>query len=194
MTGYVEYGWVKAIQSSVLSNFRYFHSLPEFGCVYFLTENDLPLGNSLQVSGRTFSSSCTEQCRGFGAIWGCFDFCFIRLHTRTQKESSPIVWCYTAGIQWHLPKSAFPCGGLRLTRTDQGMRWYVPVEWSSSHFRHSYCQELDNVKTLVQPVVISLTTFPFLVRRQIGAFPSFVYLRWEQMVHFPLSQLLWKVF
>lgn len=116
-------------------------------------------------------------------------FSFIRWHTRTQKQISCVGWCYTAGIQWCLPKAAFPCRGLWLTRIDQGMRKYGPVHW-----KQSYCQELDNVKNLVQALVTFLTTIPFLVWRQFGAFPSFVYFTWEQMVHFPLSQLLWKVF
>lgn len=102
-----------------------------------------------------------------------------------QKQSSCVGWCYTAGIQECLPKAAFPCRGLWLTRTDQGTRRYGPV-----HLKQSYCQELDNVKSLVQALVTFLTTIPFLVWRQFGAFPSFVYFTWEQMVHFPLSQLL----
>lgn len=132
--------------------------------------------------GHIQSSAGDSEQEGVALI-----FSFIRWCTSTQKQSSCVG--YTAGIQSCLPKAAFPCRGLWLTRTDQGMRRCMPV-----HLKHSYCQELDNVKSFVQALVTFLATIPFLVWRQFGAFPSLVYFTWEQMVHFPLSQLLWKVF
>lgn len=161
--------------------------LPEFGSVGFLTENDLPLRNSLQVSRMSFSWSCTEQYFEQYVIALIFS---LSGSISGYKNRAAQLQAFSDICQ-RLNSFMEVCGS---PGTDQGMRWYVPVQWSSVHFKHSYCQELDNVKRLVQFLVTSLTTIPFLVWRQIGAFPSFVYFTWEQMVHFPVSQLLWKVF
>lgn len=196
MTGCVEYFTANTIQSSVLLlNCRSFHSAWIFLCGF--SHWNWP------SSGKLFASVSKNlflvMYRAVQVIWSYMGLLWFFRYQAVYQDSKIehlyflVLYCrhpVTSALQ----KAAFPCRGLWLTRTDQGMRWYMPVQWSSLHFKHSYCQDLDNVKSLVQSLVTCLTTIPFLVWRQIGAFPSFVYFTWEQMVHFPLSQLLWKVF